>query len=78
MGTESEVIRAIFVSRVVEICFTRRDEGVVSPGQKVAIEPFWAVGSAIDPTHQRGCHSPDTPSPSLLKRLLKGEGGAAE
>ena len=24
------------------------------------------------------CHSADTPSPSLLKHLLKGEGGAAE
>ena len=29
------------------------------------------------PGRRRDCHSADTPSPSLLKRLLKGEGGAA-
>ena len=30
------------------------------------------------PSRRRNCHSADIPSPSLLKNLLKGEGGAAE
>ena len=30
------------------------------------------------PSHRRDCHSADIPSPSVLKRLLKREGGAAE
>ena len=29
-------------------------------------------------SRRRDCHFTDTPSPSLLKRLVKGEGGAAE
>ena len=29
-------------------------------------------------SRRRDCHVDDTPSPCLLKRLLKGEGGAAE
>ena len=33
---------------------------------------------AAQPSRRRDCHSAGTPSPSLLKRLLKGEGGAAE
>ena len=29
-------------------------------------------------SHWRDCHFADVPSPSILKHLLKGEGGAAE
>ena len=39
------------------------------------------VGSALVGgtfSRRRGCHFTDTPSPSTLKRLLNGEGGAAE
>ena len=31
-----------------------------------------------DISRRRGCHVTGIPSPSILKRLLKGEGGAAE
>ena len=35
--------------------------------------------SSCQPGRRREfCHFDDTPSPCLLKRLLKGEGGAAE
>ena len=32
----------------------------------------------VGPSRRRDCHFADIPSPSLLKRLLKGEGGAAK
>ena len=35
----------------------------------------WHQGSA---SRRRDCHFTDIPSPSILKHLLKGEGGAAE
>ena len=37
-------------------------------------------GNGFDtpPSHRRDCHFDDIPSPSILKRLLKVEGGAAE
>ena len=31
-----------------------------------------------EPSRQRDCHFTGIPSPSILKNLLKGEGGAAE
>ena len=31
----------------------------------------------VSPSRRRDCHSADVPSPSMLKHLLKGEGGAA-
>ena len=34
--------------------------------------------SNIVPSRRRDCHFDDDPSPCLLKRLMKGEGGAAE
>ena len=35
-------------------------------------------GRGHQPSRWRVCHFADIPSPSLLKRLLKGEGGSAE
>ena len=32
----------------------------------------------VEPSRRRDCHFTDTPSPSILKHLLTGEGGAAE
>ena len=43
--------------------------------------PHLAASSADSsdmPSHRRDCHCDGTPSPSLLKRLLKAEGAAAE
>ena len=37
--------------------------------------PVSIIGSS---SRRRDCHFTDTPSPSILKRLLKGQGGAAE
>ena len=34
--------------------------------------------AGIQASCRRNCHFADTPSPSTLKHLLKGEGGAAE
>ena len=42
---------------------------------KVAYSKHRPAGGA---SRRRDCHFTDTPSSSILKRLLKGEGGAAE
>ena len=41
---------------------------------------LWGVNLVLAYTgsRRRDCHSADIPSPSILKRLPKGEGGAAE
>ena len=38
----------------------------------------WVFGIGALSRRRRGRHSADTPSPSLPKRLLTGEGGAAK
>ena len=54
-----------------------------SPSQEnSSILEMTATASSVSPEPSRRrrefCHFTDPPSPSILKRLLKGEGGAAE
>ena len=62
---------ARFDERVVRVVLAALDLVVVDVLQEVGVK-------CPGISHGRDCHFADALSPSLLKRMLKGEGGAAE